>query len=121
MTNETKQQILEAYADKSIKTREIVKKYHVSNRSLTAILKEAGVEQRRPRKNFKKCPKCHRAVEKNNANFCYFCGADIRSEGDILITRLQSLLGMLQPLTGSGRDEARDIINDTIKYVRMKK
>lgn len=48
-------------------------------------------------------------------------GADIRSEGDILITRLQSLPGMLQPLTGSDRDEAIDIINDTIKYVRMKK
>lgn len=121
MTNETKQQILEAYADKSIKTREIVKKYHVSGATMTAIAKEAGVELRRPRKNFKKCPKCHRTAEKNNANFCYFCGADIRSEGDILITRLQSLIGMLQPLTGSDRDEARDIINDAIKYVRMKK
>lgn len=38
MTNETKQQILEAYADKSIKTQEIIKKYHISGAALTAIV-----------------------------------------------------------------------------------
>ena len=65
-----------------------------------------------------KCPNCRATGHYKGAKFCYKCGADIRTEADILRERLGKLTADMQYLPDSIRDSAYRVIQDTIDYLR---
>lgn len=65
-----------------------------------------------------KCPNCKATGHYKGAKFCYKCGADIRTEADILRERLGKLVTDFAFLPDSCRDNAYRIIQDTIDYLR---
>lgn len=64
------------------------------------------------------CPNCRAKGHYKGAKFCYKCGADIRTEADILRERLGKLVGDFQFLPESIRDNAYAVVQDTIDYLR---
>lgn len=115
MTQETKKEIAELYADKNNKVVEIAEKFKISNTQVKAIAVEMGVDPRQKTHVFKnatvkKCPKCNSRIEIKGAKYCPFCAADIRSEKDILIEQINKLNSTLLLLPAGERDNARDII-----------
>ena len=51
---------------------------------------------------------------------CPFCGKDVRSKEDILIEKLNDVLGAITLLPAGERDKSRDTINEAIAYIRGK-
>lgn len=124
ITNEQKQEILALYADKSVKARDIITKYHISGNALTKIIIEGGGELRRPRaslayrQKIHKCPKCGEKIDIVGARFCYNCGCDIRTERDLIIESLKKLHELTETLPCNDRDNFRDTINREIAFIR---
>lgn len=124
ITNEQKQEILALYADKSVKTHDIVAKYHLSGNALTKIITEGGGKLRRPRAalaykhKIHKCPKCGEKIDVVGARFCYNCGCDIRTERDLIIESLKKLRELTETLPCNDRDNFRDTINRAIAFIR---
>ena len=124
ITNEQKQEILALYADKSVKTKDIVRKYHLAGGELTQIVTEAEVELRRPRASLAyrhkihKCPKCGEKIDVVGARFCYNCGCDLRTERDLIIESLKKLHELTETLPCNDRDNFRDTINRAIAFIR---
>jgi hypothetical protein len=64
------------------------------------------------------CPNCRAKGHYKGAKFCYKCGADVRTESDILRERLGKLVGDFSFLPESIRDNAYAVVQDTIDYLR---
>lgn len=101
----------------------------IDTKKLTEIIIETGTDFRRPKAvgkrdkkgEVKKCTKCRRITVLKGAMFCPYCGADIRSEEQILVTKLEKVIPMLTPLTSSEKYECRNIILEVKKYLESKK
>jgi hypothetical protein len=65
-----------------------------------------------------KCPNCRATGHYKGAKFCYKCGADIRTEADILRERLGKLVADFVYLPDSIRDNAYVVIQETIDFLR---
>lgn len=121
-SEELKKTIDADYSDTNNKVTDIMEAYSLSSYTLKRILAEQGVELRQPQKGVrynktKKCPKCRRKVELKGAKFCPYCGADIRSEKELLFEKVNKLFGMLMLLPASSRDEAQAIIREVSQYI----
>ena len=97
----------------------------MSKRDLTNIALQMGAEPRRPKawgkRNSNKnhiCPKCRKTVEIKGARFCPFCGTDIRSKNEILIEKLQRVIGFLPLLPENDAEEARIILVETMETLK---
>ena len=118
-------QILAEYQDRSVKVKDIERKYHIDTVSMGKILKENGIPYRRPnmagKRNSqggaKRCPKCHKHIQIKGAKFCCFCGADIRSQGELLIEKQTAILSVIELIPQNSRDEVRDTVLETIAYL----
>lgn len=128
MTEQTKKEICELYADKNVKACDIVKTYKISGSDLIRIITERGLQPRRPSRigkrtkdGNKKCPKCKKRVDLKGARFCPYCGADIRSEREIVIERLESLFGLFALLPANVCDKAQQTILQTIGFLKKEK
>jgi len=58
------------------------------------------------------CPKCRKTVDVKGARFCCFCGADIRSNKELLIERIHNAMSVLMLLPNSHRDEIQRLFLD---------
>ena len=129
MTLETKREIAELYADKSNKAHDIAKSYGVSSSRLAEIITEMGGKVRKPRKKTggdinKKCPQCRAKIAVQGARFCPFCGADIRNARELLADRLEQVWANAEIVGGNITlfgDESRDVILETIAYLKSAK
>lgn len=65
-----------------------------------------------------KCPNCRATGHYKGAKFCYKCGADIRTESDLLRERLGKLVSDFTFLPDNIRDNAYKVVQDTIDYLR---
>ena len=65
-----------------------------------------------------KCPNCRATGHYKGAKFCYKCGADIRTEADILREKLGKLVADFVYLPDSVRDNAYSVVQETIDYLR---
>lgn len=78
--------------------------YHVSN------LKQKNRDK-------KVCPICKKKMD-CDANYCSRCGADIRSERDILIESIGTLRALLIHLPENARAKADDITKNILNYLK---
>lgn len=117
--------IVSAYKE-GVKVEAIAKDAGKCEQTIRNILEREGVYQPSRRntsttkatKSNVKCPNCRATGHYKGAKFCYKCGADIRTEADILRERLGKLTADMQFLPDSMRDNAYRIIQDTIDYLR---
>lgn len=94
--------------------RKILNKYDVPPRNKYTPRKARASEP----KGQRKCPKCGKAVERANARFCWYCGADVRSPKMVAIEMLdRSVLGNLELVTPAVRDEMAEAVRNTIKLL----
>lgn len=116
-------QILADYQNHDIKAKDIEKKYHIDTRTLVGVVTGAGLPLRRPklagkRGGAKVCPKCRRKVEQKGAKYCCFCGSDLRSPQELLIEKQEELLTHFDALPSTSRDVSREIILETINFLK---
>ena len=115
LTQEQKYAICEEYKDSSNKVEAIAKRYGIYRYDVVNIAVELGAELRRPKKRgatVRICPKCRKSIDVKGARFCYFCGADIRSNKEQLIERIHNAIGHIRFLPESMRDETQRLYLD---------
>ena len=121
-TREEIDYIVEAYKN-GMKIQDIAKDTGKVTQTIRNILDKEGVRVIGKREivakmSDVKCPNCRATGHYKGAKFCYKCGADIRTESDILRERLGKLVGDFVFLPESCRDNAYTLIQDTIDYLR---
>lgn len=121
-TREEIDYIVEAFKN-GVKIQDIAKDTGKAAQTIRNILDKEGVRAIGKREivakmSDVKCPNCRATGHYKGAKFCYKCGADIRTEADILRERLGKLVGDFQFLPESVRDNAYTVIQDTIDYLR---
>ncbi len=125
-TDEQREYIIKAYKE-GISVKEIAEDVGKCQQTIFNILDQEGVRKiertgPKPRKQTDKsnvkCPNCRATGHYKGAKFCYRCGADIRTEADILRERLGKLVADTQFLPDSMRDNFCTVIQETIDYLR---
>jgi uncharacterized paraquat-inducible protein A len=122
LSKETEQLIVELYQEGE-KAHEIQKALGIAGNVMYGVLRKHGVELRRPaaseaRQNSKasrkgaktkRCPVCKASNNPANAKFCCMCGADIRSETDIVLEKLdKAMTTCIKLLPANATDEVLD-------------
>lgn len=88
------------------------------------ILRYGGIEiNRRTTKKTNadvRCPKCRKAVSVDGARFCPFCGADIRSERQIVAEELEKVLGVICDMNvpAEEKDRACNTLRNAIRLLK---
>lgn len=115
-TQEERQAIFEAYKDRNKTLENIAKEFEINRGAVVRIAVAMGAELRRPRKNSiatgKLCPKCHKHIDIKGTLYCCFCGADIRSEKELLIDRINSVMRKTVLCPEAIRDELQRLFVD---------
>lgn len=122
ITKEEIDTIIDAYKS-GMSISEIVELTGRARQSILNILDKEGVRDIVPRGvkakvSEVKCPNCRATGHYKGAKFCYKCGADIRTEADILRERLGKLVSDFVYLPDSIRDNAYAVVQETIDYLR---
>lgn len=128
-TEEEQRNIAEAIEQYKLgmRSRDICEAYHIPANSFYYYLKKAGVEVRNPNKKkhttttrggLKRCTKCGNKNNPKNAKFCFMCGADIRSNIDILIEKLQLALSNTSFLPSGVREETSETIREALNELK---
>ena len=126
ITEEMRKQIAEDYANRENGTVYLSKKWKMTAANILKIAEAEGVEPRMKKKRVttnssKTCKKCHKAIEVKGARFCPYCGTDIRSESELLIEKLEKVIGLTVLLSDNDAEEARKIIGEAITFIKAKK
>lgn len=121
-TREEIDHIVEAYKS-GMSLTEIAENTGKVKQTICNILDKEGVRAIQRRTTVEKvsdvkCPNCRATGHYKGAKFCYKCGADIRTEADILRERLGMLVADFVYLPDSIRDNAYVVIQETIDYLR---
>lgn len=127
LSKEKKKEIIDMYNDRTIKVREIIETYGINTHILSRLLKEEGVPFRLPkavgpRTNIVlgKCPICGKFLASKDTRFCYLCGADVRSEEDKLIEKLNDAWDIIYPYFDNydKKENVKQIFEDVKKYIK---
>jgi transposase-like protein len=130
LSEETKRELLRDYENKNITVEEIALKYGVGKAEVAKIAVEQGATPRREKTygksqvrkgKGKACPRCKKLTEVKGARFCCYCGADIRSNKEILAEKNEELLRVVCQLPENVRDFFRDVLLANIKELREEK
>ena len=118
------------YSDEMIKTvmeeiragltrAEISEKYTIPIGSLAHIItKERKRETKEAETKIRYCPHCKTKIEKPEMKFCWNCGADIRSEEQLLLKELETLRGILASFPVTHADEGIKICVKIEDYLK---
>ena len=120
-TAEQKKYVLELY-EQGVPVIDIHKSVGIATSTITAWVKSSGVALRHPKKsNDTKRTRCSCGeLIEPKFRFCPFCGKDVRSKEDILIEKLNDVLGAITLLPTGERDKSRDTINEAVADIRGK-
>lgn len=115
-TEAERQAIFEAYNTRGKSLESIAKEFGSNRGTIYRIAVQMGAERRKPRKDNikigKTCPKCHKTIEVKGALFCCFCGADIRSNRELLIDRINGAMRKTILCPEAIRDEMQRLFVD---------
>ena len=120
MDTERNQAIYEAYVSGE-PLKSISERFGMFASDISRLALRMGAEPRRKsavRSNIKMCPKCHKKIDVAGAKFCYFCGTDIRSAAELLVSRIENVMNVISLLPESARDEMRGVLLDCIKELK---
>ena len=111
-----KQGIYEAYVEGSMSVEEIADIYGVAKSTVSYIAEKMGATTRRPKTKrdvvAKVCTACKKTIEVKGAKYCCFCGADIRSPREHLISRIEAAMPKLKYLPEGVRDDMHTLLID---------
>lgn len=116
------------YSDEIIKTvmaerqagltrDEISQKYSIPRGSLNHIITKERKQERKEAK-IRHCPYCKTKIEKPEMKFCWNCGADIRSEEQLLLKELETLRRILASFPVAHADEGIKICVKIEDYLK---
>lgn len=114
LTEDQKLQLLKDYND-GVRVSAIADALGITKSSVSRIAQAMGASARKTKKVrdiYKICPKCHKHIEVKGAKFCCFCGADIRSNKELLVERITSSMTKLKYLPDDARDEMQKLLID---------
>lgn len=124
LTQEQKAALCEDYKDRRNRVEDIAKKYGIMRASVANIAVEMGAEPRCAKRygkthtdkktNKRICPKCKKAVDVKGANFCCFCGSDIRSNKEKLIKRIEDAFTDIAFMPQNRRGDIQKLFIDII-------
>ena len=106
---------------------EILDTYQISLGVLNRILREQQVPFRRKKAtgkrtnvHHKKCEICKRFVTVKDALFCPYCGADVRSKSEKILSKLGDLWDIIYPNFESydQKEECRKIMDEIANYIK---
>lgn len=111
-----------------VKNKRILEELNISNGQLYNVLKKNGIELRAPQKakgkngnkdKTKKCPICKAHNNPLNAKFCCMCGADIRSETDILTEKLdKAMTTCIRLLPTNATEDVIDAMRQASAFIK---
>lgn len=111
---------IELYRSGDYSIRELCNTYGIANTTMYYRLEKAGLytPQKGVRKTIqkksKKCPKCGNNKNLPKAKYCYNCGADIRDNITILISKLQDVMINTKFLPDDIRGEMCETIREAM-------
>lgn len=124
------ERIVQAY-QQGKKIAEIAAEFGVNRTRIYTAIKESGIELRCPQKkkrdgsksvkaDYKVCPHCKTKANPTKARFCCMCGADIRSEADIILPKLENaLMACSNFLPANTVGEVTEAIRAAMAYIRQ--
>ena len=126
LTQEQKAALCEDYKDRKNRVEDIALKYGIARCSVAHIAVEMGAEPRQAKRYGKKhtqtkkriCPKCKKTVDVKGANFCCFCGSDIRSNKEKLIKRIEDAFTDIAFMPQNRRDDIQKLFIDIINELK---
>lgn len=125
ISDETRRAIYKDYLDRANKVEALEQKYGVPRSAIARIAVEQGALPRK--KSFGKkrngdtakvCPKCRRTIDIKGAKFCFYCGADLRSEKELLAERVEKVISLIRFLPQTERDEVQQILLSVIEELK---
>ena len=120
MTPETKEQVIQDYIS-GMPIKEIGAKYHIDVSMPGKLARKAGFPGRkRVEANViaKACPKCRKKTSVKGARFCPFCGADIRTEAEITVEKLEKAKEIYRFIPERYRDDFLTTMNAAIRLLK---
>lgn len=116
------------YSDETVKTvmaerqagltrDEISQKYAIPRGSLNHIIAKIIKEEKEEAK-IRRCPYCKTKIEKPEMKFCWNCGADIRSEEQLLLKEIEKLRWILASFPIAHADEGIKICVKIEDYLK---
>lgn len=117
ISQEIKQQVIEA-RKAGCTYGEIEQKTGVPRTTANGICRRAGLVVRATKKKGKTCPKCKRGGFPAEYVFCPFCTADMRSEKELAIERLERAARLISPPYDDKASQIIFAINKTVEYLK---
>lgn len=118
-TEQEKQEIKRLYEAGQKTLAEISRQFNTSDFTIRKVAKEMGCAQRKPRKRrLKCCQKCGKKAAVHNARYCWNCGADMRSEGDILIEKISKISSRVMLVPENARDDFLSVLQGCKEYIK---
>lgn len=121
-TPEEIQKILEDYRNRELTVAEVCERNLIESSSLSMLLTRMNEPRRHPKisagrsagksAKAKSCPCCRKKVDLAGARFCPYCGADIRSNNELLADRLLKFAEYNYAMPETIRDDFIKAINE---------
>lgn len=126
LSDEEKNEIIQFYSTSNLSAKRICQQYGISAHSLNALIKEAGIEFRRPyqvgnaraKQKRKACPVCGSKKSPSGSKFCCDCGNSLYTQKEIIISKLENLTEYFNLFHSSKRDRYIEEINTIINEVK---
>lgn len=126
ISDETRRAIYRDYLDRTNKVEALEQKYGVPRSAIARIAVEQGAPPRYSKRYGKKrgantakiCPKCRKTIDINGAKFCCYCGADMRSERELLAEKVEKVMAFIRFLPQTERDEVQQILLSVIEELK---
>lgn len=120
MTPEIKEQVIQDYIS-GMPIKEIGEKYHIDASIPGKLARKAGFPGRKRTEaevSAKVCPKCRKITSVKGARFCPFCGADIRTEAENTVEKLEKSKELYRFIPETYRDDFLATMSAAIRLLK---
>lgn len=132
LKKEIREEIARMYEAGSAYT-EIQETIGCSTNAIIKVVEDFKLKPRRPGRKREKseeptkktnvekiCPKCRKPIEVHGARFCPWCGADVRSERQIVAEELERVLGVVCDVNvpADSKDRACNTLRNAIRLLK---
>lgn len=119
-SEELRNKVADLYANSNMTIQEIADELDLSSRSEVSriAVNDMGCEPRKHSNITKTCGHCKRKTKLSDIKYCPYCGKLILNKKEQLIEKLNSINKYYPGLKSSDKDEIRDVILETINYLK---
>ena len=112
-------EVLTLYQDPTVSLKEIVERTGVNQKTINYWVTKHNIPKRRPQlaERLRKCTYCKRTFELKDAQFCPYCGKDIRTKEEVLKFEVRRLYSYQSLLPSGTRDEYSKLVGSIVNMV----